>query len=122
VMCLVAVGMACGHPGGYTGIGGVYKNLRLHPEAMSAAKKASNMALALELENDESLFQGAASRGERNTQVYVPSFFTNEPQPAQPEVQGFARPQRDLQNPQLHALPIYRNAYRPKDASIYNTY
>ena len=29
------------------------------------------MALALELENDESLINGAASRGERNTQVTV---------------------------------------------------
>merc|ERR1712200_7883 len=109
LMCLVGVSLVSGRPGGYTGIGGIYRNMNMNPENMNAAKKASNMALALELENDESLINGAASRGERNTQVYVPSFFTNQPQLV--AEQGFARPSRQAQ---YYELPIYRQYYAPR--------
>jgi hypothetical protein len=41
VSCLAAVAVA--NPGGYTGIGGVYKNLRLEKGVMEHAKKACKL-------------------------------------------------------------------------------
>jgi len=40
--CLAAAAMAS--PGGYTGIGGVYKNLRLEKGVMEHAKKACKLS------------------------------------------------------------------------------
>jgi len=55
-------------PGGYTGLGGLYKGMNQNADYMVAAKKAANMAVNLAFEQDESLTSGvAAGRPERNT-------------------------------------------------------
>ena len=41
ISCLV--GVAVSHPGGYTGIGGVYKNMNQKADYMSHAKKACEL-------------------------------------------------------------------------------
>ena len=56
-----------------SGYGGVYKAMNVEAEKMNAAKKASKMAIF----EDESL---QVPRKERNTALYVPTFFTGVPQ------------------------------------------
>merc|ERR1712212_475860 len=108
VACLVGLSVAA--PGGYTGIGGVYKNMNQKADYMSHAKKASQMAL--DLFNDESLLLEAGERPARNTEVYVPSFFTNQPQPA--AAQALPQHVRPVRESQYYKLPIYYTEYRPR--------
>merc|ERR1712203_803193 len=54
--------LASAAPGGYTGLGGMYKNMQMHPETMHHAKMAANMAKKFAFEQDESL-RGAAVPG-----------------------------------------------------------
>jgi len=95
---------------GYTGIGGVYKNMNQKADWMAHAKKASQMAL--NLFEDESLLLDAGVRPARNTEVYVPSFFTNQPQPA--AAKALPQHNRPARESQYYKLPIYYNEYRPR--------
>merc|ERR1712243_127023 len=69
-------------PGGYTGLGGMYKNMDQHKDYMPMAHYAATMALSLE--RDESLVprhptlskHSSTYRSTRNT-FYVPTFFSN---------------------------------------------
>ncbi|XP_023329051.1 uncharacterized protein LOC111701837 [Eurytemora carolleeae] len=117
ICCLMGVAMS--RPGGYTGIGGVYKNMNQKADYMSHAKKASQMAL--DLFNDESLTLGEEERSARATSVYVPSFFTSQPQQvavdpielaAAAEFPALVRSERaGLAQAQYYELPIYYNEY-----------
>ena len=62
--------------GPLSGYGGVYKAMNVEAETMNAAKQASKMAIF----EDESLQNDAETRKERNTALYVPTFFTGVPQ------------------------------------------
>ena len=72
--------LASAAPGGYTGYGGMYKNMQMHPETMHHAKMAANMAKKFAFEQDESLRVGAAGVRPSRSSAYVPTFFTSEPQ------------------------------------------
>jgi len=112
LLCFVgAVAPSCmAAPGGYTGIGGVYKNMNQKADYMAHAMKASQMAL--NLFEDESLSTGEEDR--RVRQVYVPSFFTNQPQPVAAE---HARPGRDASASQYYDLPLYYQEYSAKGST-----
>ena len=68
--------MVWGVIGPLSGYGGVYKAMNVEAETMNAAKQASKMAIF----EDESLLNDAETRKERNTALYVPTFFTGVPQ------------------------------------------
>merc|ERR1711973_235838 len=107
VLCLVGASVAA--PGGYTGIGGVYKNMNQKADYMSHAKKATQMAL--NLFDDESLTLSEEVRPARNTKGYVPTFFTNQEQPVNPNIPQLNRPSRQAQ---YYKLPIYYQEYSAK--------
>merc|ERR1712105_330205 len=46
-------------PGGYTGLGGLYKNMNQNADYMPAAKNAARLAVEISFENDESLTGGS---------------------------------------------------------------
>merc|ERR1712058_148766 len=98
-------------PGGYTGLGGLYKNMNQNADYMPAARHAAKMAVNIfdEVES-ENVVRSRKS-------VYVPTFFTNQPQPVvqQAQLQQLARPQRDAQT---YDLPIYYNEYRPANQQL----
>jgi hypothetical protein len=48
-------------PGGYTGYGGMYKNMNQNADYMHHAKMAAHMAKSLAFEEDESLRGGVAA-------------------------------------------------------------
>merc|ERR1712112_96466 len=106
VLTVLAASVANCHPGGYTGLGGLYKNMNQNADYMPAAKHAAKMAVNIfdEVES-ENVVRSRKS-------VYVPTFFTNQPQPVvqQAQLQQLARPARDAQT---YDLPIYYNEYRP---------
>ena len=60
-----------------SGYGGVYTGMNVETETMNAAKQASKMA---NLFDDESLNLDIEQRKERNSPLYVPTFFTGVPQ------------------------------------------
>ena len=62
--------------GSVPGYGGVYKAMNVEKETMSAAKKAAQDAIF----DDASLKSEAETRKERNTALYIPTFFTGVPQ------------------------------------------
>lgn len=105
--CLAA--LVAAHPGGYTGLGGMYKDMNMNPETMHHAIQAANMAKHIEQQNafeqDESLRSATAARPARS---YVPTFFTSE---FQPQVQaGHVRTSRMAQAPHTRAQgPLYYN-------------
>merc|ERR1712105_111680 len=101
---LLAVASAA--PGGYTGLGGLYKNMNQNADYMPAAKNAARLAVEISFENDESLTGGSQGRNVRKA-VYVPNFFTSEPQPAVVQTQA-----------QTVELPSYLNAYRAPDQQV----
>merc|ERR1711997_575631 len=68
-------------PGGYTGLGGLYKNMNQNADYMPHAKNAAKLATQIAFEEDESLTGVQAVRPARRASVYVPTFFTSEPQP-----------------------------------------
>lgn len=96
VLVVVLASVANGVPGGYTGLGGLYKNMNQNADYMEAAKHAAKMAV--NIFDDESLISVSAQRPARQS-VYVPTFFTNQPQPqvAQPQLQQLNRPSRNAQ-------------------------
>ena len=51
--CLAA--LAAAHPGGYTGLGGLYKNMNQNADYMPHAKNAAKLATQIAFEEDESL-------------------------------------------------------------------
>merc|ERR1712110_585799 len=68
-------------PGGYTGYGGLYPNMNQNADYMAHAKNAAKLASQIAFEEDESLSGAQAVRPARRASVYVPTFFTSEPQP-----------------------------------------
>merc|ERR1711890_191261 len=82
---LFLTALSCAHagpaPGGYTGLGGLYKNMNQKADYMPHAKNAAKLATQIAFEEDESLVGGQAVRPARRASVYVPTFFTSEPQP-----------------------------------------
>merc|ERR1712080_208877 len=104
----VLLASASAIPGGYTGLGGLYKTMNQNADYMPAAKNAARMAVNLAFEQDESLIGAEAARPSRSS-VYVPTFFTSEPQPlladgSLPQLQGNNR------QAQTFELPLYYNA------------
>jgi len=114
VLVVLAASTANCVPGGYTGLGGLYKNMNQNADYMEAAKHAAKMAV--NIFDDESLISVSAQRPARQS-VYVPTFFTNQPQPevAQSQLQQLNRPSRDAQT---YDLPIYYNEYRPASQQL----
>merc|ERR1712212_1419257 len=100
VLTVLAASVANCHPGGYTGLGGLYKNMNQNADYMQAAKHAAKMAVNIFDEVESETVERA-----RKSTVYVPTFFTN-----QPQLQQLNRPSRDTQT---YDLPIYYNEYRP---------
>merc|ERR1711983_432157 len=107
VLAVLAASVVNCAPGGYTGLGGLYKNMNQNADYMPAAKIAANIFDEVESEN--------VVRSRKS--VYVPTFFTNQPQPVvqQAQLQQLARPQRDAQT---YDLPIYYNEYRPANQQL----
>merc|ERR1740128_160950 len=62
--------------------------------------------MALNLFEDESLILSNDRRGERNVEVYVPSFFTNQPQPTRNGRDTVQGTQSQYAN-----FPIFYDAY-----------
>merc|ERR1712168_1021195 len=98
VLAVLAASVVNCAPGGYTGLGGLYKNMNQNADYMPAAKIAVNIFDEVESEN--------VVRSRKS--VYVPTFFTNQPQPVvqQAQLQQLAGPARDAQT---YDLPIYYN-------------
>ena len=94
VLTVLAASVANCHPGGYTGLGGLYKNMNQNADYMQAAKHAAKMAVNIFDEVESETVERA-----RKSTVYVPTFFTNQPQPAvhQAQLQQLNRPSRDSQ-------------------------
>merc|ERR1719232_2012610 len=110
IAAALLVAGAVARPGGYTGFGGVYKN-------MNAAKKAAQEAIF----DDASLNGGVETRKERNTALYVPTFFTSVPQTelhpvAAAHVADSTRIQRDANT--YEQQTFYRE-YSPSSRAIY---
>merc|ERR1711994_746985 len=61
-------------PGGYTGLGGLYKNMNQNADYMPHAKNAAKLATQIAFEEDESLTGVQAVRPARRASVYVPTF------------------------------------------------
>merc|ERR1711877_86585 len=79
VLAVLAASVVNCAPGGYTGLGGLYKNQNADymPAAKHAAKMAVNIFDEVESEN--------VVRSRKS--VYVPTFFTNQPQPVVQQAQ-----------------------------------
>merc|ERR1711887_116357 len=112
VLTVLAASVANCHPGGYTGLGGLYKNMNQNADYMQAAKHAAKIAVNIFDEVESETVERA-----RKSTVYVPTFFTNQPQPAvhQAQLQQLNRPSRDTQT---YDLPIYYNEYRPANQQL----
>lgn len=104
-------------PGGYTGLGGLYKNMNQNADYMPHAKNAAKLATQIAFEEDESLTGVQAVRPARRASVYVPTFFTSEPQP---NVADASLPQLQRINRQTQQvnLPLYYNAYRAPNQQV----
>merc|ERR1712203_1130647 len=86
IAVMMFAGVALAAPGGYTGYGGVYKNMNQGADYMNHAKSAAKMAI--NLFEDESLNYEEEARPARKA-VYVPTFFTSVPQqPPRPPTRG----------------------------------
>merc|ERR1712172_225175 len=116
IAVMMFAGVALAAPGGYTGYGGVYRNMNQGADYMNHAKSAAKMAI--NLFEDESLNFDEEIRPARKA-VYVPTFFTSVPQQAQANNQGarFSR-NTNTNNGQTYDLPIFYNEYRPKTLHI----
>merc|ERR1712126_363116 len=95
-------------PGGYTGLGGLYKNMNQNADYIPHAKNAARLAEQIAFETDESLVGGGQGRPARKA-VYVPNFFTAEPQPVVAS---------GVSQAQTVELPVYHNAYRAPDQQV----
>merc|ERR1712083_315849 len=100
--------LASAAPGGYTGLGGMYKNMQMHPETMHHAKMAASMAKSIAFEQDESLRGAPAGVRPSRSSQYIPTFFTSEPQPI------ITNPGPGLVRSSRRASqgPLYYNNYR----------
>merc|ERR1712158_153607 len=109
IAVMMFAGVALAAPGGYTGYGGVYKNMNQGADYMSHAKSAAKMAI--------NLFEDEVRPARKA--VYVPTFFTSVPQQPQASNQGarFGR-NTNTNNGQTYDLPIFYNEYRPKTLHI----
>merc|ERR1719373_85811 len=117
IAVVMMAGMALAAPGGYTGLGGVYKELNQDADYIHLAKNAAKMQI--DLFQDESLTTDEEVRPARKA-VYVPTFFTSVPQesvPSQVAVQA-TRFSRNANTAQGYELPIFYNEYRPKTLHI----
>merc|ERR1712203_1213923 len=85
IAVMMFAGVAVAAPGGYTGYGGVYKNMNQGADYMNHAKSAAKMAI--NLFEDETLNFDEEIRPARKA-VYVPTFFTSVPQQPQASNQG----------------------------------
>ena len=81
IAVVMMAGVALAAPGGYTGIGGVYKELNQDADYIHLAKNAAKMQI--DLFQDESLTTDDEVRPARKA-VYVPTFFTSVPQESVP--------------------------------------
>ena len=133
IAVVMMAGVALAAPGGYTGLGGVYKELNQDADYIHLAKNAAKMQI--DLFQDESLTTDEEVRPARKA-VYVPTFFTSVPQesvPSQVAVQAtrFSRNANTAQvylitcngilltfDFQRYELPIFYNEYRPKTLHI----
>merc|ERR1712203_408569 len=104
-------------PGGYTGYGGLYPNMNQNADYMAHAKNAAKLASQIAFEEDESLSGAQVNRAARRTAVYVPTFFTSEPQPNVAE-SSLPSPQRINRQTQKVDLPLYYNAYRAPNQQV----
>merc|ERR1711990_843574 len=103
-------------PGGYTGYGGLYPNMNQNAD-MAHAKNAAKLASQIAFEEDESLSGAQVNRAARRTAVYVPTFFTSEPQPNVTE-SSLPSLQRINRQTQKVDLPLYYNAYRAPNQQV----
>merc|ERR1711970_91768 len=71
VLTVLAASVANCHPGGYTGLGGLYKNMNQNADYMQAAKHAAKMAVNIFDEVESETVERA-----RKSTVYVPTLFT----------------------------------------------
>merc|ERR1712037_351693 len=101
-------------PGGYTGYGGLYPNMNQNADYMAHAKSAAKLAF----EEDESLSGAQAVRPARRASVYVPTFFTSEPQPNVADSASLPQLQRINRQTQQVDLPLYYNAYRAPNQQV----
>ena len=81
IAVVMMAGVALAAPGGYTGLGGVYKELNQDADYIHLAKNAAKMQI--DLFQDESLTTDEEVRPARKA-VYVPTFFTSVPQESVP--------------------------------------
>ena len=82
IAVVMMAGVALTAPGGgYTGLGGVYKELNQDADYIHLAKNAAKMQI--DLFQDESLTTDEEVRPARKA-VYVPTFFTSVPQESVP--------------------------------------
>merc|ERR1712038_1883215 len=105
-------------PGGYTGLGGLYKNMNQNADYMPYAKNAAKLATQIAFEEDESLSGAQAVRPARRASVYVPTFFTSEPQPNVADSASLPQLQRINRQTQQVDLPLYYNAYRAPNQQV----
>merc|ERR1712137_1274981 len=103
-------------PGGYTGYGGVYKAMNVEAETMNAAKHASKMAIF----EDEALQGDAETRRDRNTALYVPTFFTGVPQTElHPVAAAHVDSQRFQRDANTYQQQTFYREYSPSARAIY---
>jgi len=113
VCAAVLIAGVIARPGGHTGYGGVYKNMNVDADSMSAAKNAAKVAV--DLFNDESLTNFDENRNVRKA-VYIPTFFTSVQQdPANIPAQA----NRFSRDTQTYEGQVFYDQYRPKNPAIY---
>jgi hypothetical protein len=140
--------LAAAKPGGHIGYGGVYPVLDQNADYIPHAKSAAKLAAQIAFEEDESLLGIDANRPARwvdtlsskikkgplikarislvtspryfrRASVYVPTFFTSEPQPNVADgSQTLPQLQRINRQTQQVQLPLYYNAYRAPNQQI----
>ena len=106
IAVVMMAGVALAAPGGYTGLGGVYKELNQDADYIHLAKNAAKMQI--DLFQDESLTTDEEVRPARLA-VYVPTFFTSVPQQplaAQAANNQGARFSRNTNNGQVALAPL----------------
>merc|ERR1719232_1937408 len=109
IAAALLVAGAVARPGGYTGFGGVY-------DSMSAAKKAAKEAIF----EDSSLNGPTERRKERNTALYIPTFFTGVPQDdLNPLAAAHVSGQRTQRDANTYQQQTFYREYRPSARAIY---
>merc|ERR1711955_182446 len=96
-----------GFPGGYTGLGGLYKNMNQNADYIPHAKNAARLAEQIAFETDESLV-GGGQDGQLGKQCM--SQISSLLSPNLYLLVVLARPRLEL--------PVYHNAYRAPDQQV----